>query len=529
MDVVLYLRYSSDAQNEQSIEGQRRVCSDFCRAQGHTIVGEYVDRATSASHDTEKRLSFQRMIREASAHQFEGVIVYKLDRFARNRYDSAIYKAKLSKAGVRLISATEPISDSPEGIILESVLEGMAEYYSKELSQKVRRGMRETALKGRSYGGAVPLGYRIQDHKLVEDPVTAPIVREAFARYAAGERIADINRDFNARGLRTPTGKEFGPNTWHTAFHNRRYLGIYIYDGEEQPGLLPQLIDEDTFQAVQERARTVARQPAHGKATEPYLLAEKAFCGHCGSPLIGESGHGRHGVTYQYYTCAARKADHSCSLRPIPKDTLERIVAEDAARLISSPDLIEELADMAVRAAEREAAQDSILPALREELKDVTKRIENLLRLVERGSDSPSLLERLDALDAEKKAVLRRIEAAEAEQVGIDRAQVIWFLTTWAAGDIDDPDFRRRIILMLVNSVTVWDEDPDGPRGKGRSLRISIAYNLTDGTTHTFRVSPSAGVSDMTPDGSPSEAYPNHGRAVLAAGRILLHTFHVRA
>lgn len=109
---------------------------DFCERQGYNVVGEYIDRATSAYKETAKRTNFCRMIRDSSNGLWQGVVVYKLDRFARNRYDSATYKVRLKKNGVKVISATENISDSPEGVILESVLEGMAEFYSKELSQK---------------------------------------------------------------------------------------------------------------------------------------------------------------------------------------------------------------------------------------------------------------------------------------------------------------------------------------------------------------------------------------------------------
>ena len=116
MDVVLYMRYSSDRQNEQSIEGQHRKCKQFCEANGYNIVDVYIDRALSAFHDTAKRIDFQRMIADSDKRQWQGVVVYKLDRFARNRYDSATYKAKLKKNGVRVISATENLSDNPEGV-----------------------------------------------------------------------------------------------------------------------------------------------------------------------------------------------------------------------------------------------------------------------------------------------------------------------------------------------------------------------------------------------------------------------------
>ena len=147
-NVVLYMRYSSTNQTEQSVEGQNHVCEEYCAKNGLNIVGKYIDRATSASHDTEKRTEFLRMIADSAKGYFSAVVVYRLDRFARNRYDSAIYKQKLRQNGVRLLSACEPLDESPESVILESVLEGMAEYYSKELAQKVRRGQRESVAKG---------------------------------------------------------------------------------------------------------------------------------------------------------------------------------------------------------------------------------------------------------------------------------------------------------------------------------------------------------------------------------------------
>lgn len=164
MNAVIYARYSSDNQREESIEGQIRECKTFAQRNGMTIVGEYIDRAKSAT--TDKRPEFQRMIAESSKKAFEIIIVWKLDRFARNRYDSAHYKAQLRKNGVKVISATESISEGAEGVLLESVLEGMAEYYSKELGEKTLRGMTENALKCKHNGGLCPLGFTVDENKL---------------------------------------------------------------------------------------------------------------------------------------------------------------------------------------------------------------------------------------------------------------------------------------------------------------------------------------------------------------------------
>ena len=160
MKTVIYARYSSERQNEQSIEGQLRECYAYAKAHGLTVVKEYIDRAISGKA-AENREAFQQMISDSDRKAFDAVLVYRTDRFARNRYDSAIYKSRLKRNGVTVLYAKEHIPDGPEGILFESLLEGMAEYYSAELSQKLRRGMRESALKCHATGGNCALGYRI--------------------------------------------------------------------------------------------------------------------------------------------------------------------------------------------------------------------------------------------------------------------------------------------------------------------------------------------------------------------------------
>lgn len=182
MKAVIYARYSSDNQREESIEGQIRECTAFAEKNGITILRHYIDRAFSAK--TDNRPEFQNMIKDSGKLLFDMIIVWKLDRFARNRYDSARYKTALKKNGVKVVSATEVISDGAEGIILESVLEGYAEYYSADLSEKVVRGMTENALKSKYNGGTLPIGYQIDSDQCFQfDPLTAPFVREAFQRY----------------------------------------------------------------------------------------------------------------------------------------------------------------------------------------------------------------------------------------------------------------------------------------------------------------------------------------------------------
>ena len=495
MNVVLYLRYSSHKQTEQSIEGQDRVCTAYCKQNGYNIIKRYTDRDASASKDTDKRENFLKMIKDSERQTFQAVVVYKLDRFARNRYDSATYKAKLKKNGVRVISATENISDNPEGIILESVLEGMAEFYSKELSQKVSRGMHETALKCNSCGGSLPLGYKVVNKKYVVDDSTAPIVREAFNLYANGKTVSEIIRLFNAKGYRTTAGKEFNKMSFEKMFRNEKYIGVYKYKDVRIEGGVPAIIDKETWDMVRNKLEFNAAAPGHKKAKVDYLLTAKLFCGHCGAVMTGECGRSANGSQYHYYTCSTRKKTHKCDKKPLRKEFIERVVVEDVLSLLT-PEKIEEFADAAMKANREDIENNSLIPSLTADLADVERKIDNLIRLAENTENSASLSARLNDLEAQRKDLSARLAEASAEIIVLEREHVIYWLEKFSHGDIEDPEFCRAVCDLFVNSVTVWD-DPDG-------YKITTIYNLSEHNATTRKVS-----SDFAADGSPLRSYPN--------------------
>ena len=243
MKAVIYARYSSDSQRDESIDGQIRECKEYAERNEITVLSCYIDRALSAK--TDNRPEFQRMIRDSAGGLFDVVLVWKLDRFARNRYDSAHYKAILKKNGVKVVSAKEAIAEDSTGILLESLLEGYAEFYSVELSEKIHRGQKENALKGKNNGGGIPLGYVLnhQTQKLEIDPLTAPLVVEIFTRYADGETVRSIVDDLNGRGLRTRRGKPFRLNSFSALLKNRKYIGEYQYKDVVIPGGVPAMPD----------------------------------------------------------------------------------------------------------------------------------------------------------------------------------------------------------------------------------------------------------------------------------------------
>ena len=317
MNIVIYARFSSHSQTEQSIEGQLRVCYEYAKANGHIVIGEYIDRAQSGTSDN--RSDFQRMIEDSERHAFQGVLVYQLDRFARNRYDSAINKAKLKKNGVRVLSAKENITDDASGVLIEGVLESMAEYYSVELSQKIKRGMEINAKKCLANGSNPGLGYRVnKDRTFSIDEEEAQIVREIFERYASGEVVADIIRDLNARQFKTSRGKEFNKNSISRILHNKRYIGYYLYKGTETPGGMPRIIDDDLFFRVQHLIEKNKAAPGRIRGKDEYLLTTKLYCGMCNAPMTGYGGTSKSGKHYHYYMCNNAKK-HKCDKKSFRK------------------------------------------------------------------------------------------------------------------------------------------------------------------------------------------------------------------
>lgn len=264
MDIVIYARYSSDRQTEQSIEGQLKECYAYAQRNCYTVVGEYIDRAISGT--TDNRPEFLHMITDGDKKIFQAVLVYQLDRFARNRLDSAIYKARLKKNGIRVLSARENISDDASGVLMEAVLEGMAEYYSVELSQKIRRGLNINAEKCICTGGGIALGFCVDSNKHFQiDPDTAPVVRHIFEMYASGHTMADIIRYLNLQGITTSRGNEFNKNSINRILRNKRYIGIYTFKGKETPGGLPRIISDDLFYEVQDMMDKKKKAPARAK------------------------------------------------------------------------------------------------------------------------------------------------------------------------------------------------------------------------------------------------------------------------
>ena len=465
MKAVIYARYSSDNQREESIEGQLRDCMQYAEYNDIQVVGTYIDRAMSAK--TDNRPNFQQMIKDSAKRLFDVIIVWKLDRFARNRFDSAYYKNILKKNGVRVISAKESISEGAEGIILESVLEGYAEYYSVELAEKVNRGMTDNALKAMSNGGITPLGYYLDDEQHLQiDERKAPFVREIFQRYADGEMIKTIIDDMNARGvgitvrMKKKAGKKaydklLGYNNVRRMLSNRKYIGEYRFKDIVIEDAIPAIIDKDLFEKVQKRIAVNTRAPAIHKAEDEYLLTTHLFCGKCKAMMIGDSGKGKKGTVYHYYKCVNTKKRHTCDKKAIGKEKIENAVIKAVMDKIMDDKLMEQLS---YKLYDLQMQGSSILPALQAQLSDVDSGIDNMLNAIQQGIVLESTKKRLSDLENRKKELEIEIAQEQIKHPLLTREQIEFGLTRFRKLDLSTQKGRRALIDGFVNTIYLFDD-----------------------------------------------------------------------
>lgn len=471
MNVVIYARYSSHNQTEQSIEGQIKVCKEYAERNDYKIIHIYKDEARSGTSDS--REQFQQMIEDSSKKQFQGVLVYQLDRFARNRYDSSHYKHKLKKNGVRVFSAKENISDDASGILMESVLEGMAEYYSVELGQKVKRGMGINADNCYYNGGQVPLGFKlvevnsaytdkmgrpIKKKKYAIDEEVAPYMKHIFEMYANGHLMKEAYEWLNNKGIRTTKGKKFTKSSLRNIFMNKKYKGTYFYDGVEVEDGIPRIVDDDTFYKVQERLAKNAYAPSRTKAKEEYLLTTKLFCGTCKEMMTGISGTSQNRKLHHYYTCNGKK-EHKCNRKNVKKDYIEDLVIANA-RMILTDENIEEISAAVYKTAYK--TQDKTrLKHLQREILNLDKQRANMfdsLKICYDDNVKKSIFEEISRMEKQKQELELQIKDEESNIFQIEEKEIRAFFKAIRRGDIQNIRYKKMIINVLVDKVYLYDD-----------------------------------------------------------------------
>ncbi len=493
IEAAAYARFSSQAQREESIDAQIRAINKFAQENGYQIVRTYTDHAQSAR--TDDRPEFQRMIEDAGSGRFSAIIVHKLDRFSRDRYDSAIYRRKLKRVGVTLISVLERLDDSPESVIMESILEGMAEYYSRNLAREVKKGLTENALKARHNGGIPPLGYRVNANMEYEiDPVEADTVRRIYNMRIEGHSYQSIAAHLNELGRLTKRGRPFsGGSSLMEILRNEKYTGVYVYNRRYKshingksnmhmrrneaeiiriPDALPRIIDDETWRLVQMQLQS--KKQASYKAREPYLLSGLAYCGKCGAKMHGNRR--RSSTTgksvYVGYYCSAR-----CGGRGVSRDKLEGIVQADLRQRLFTADNAARIADkiMEIATEERQYLPRRINEA-RKLYDEADRQIRLIIDAIGKGAYCPEMNDQLKMWGDRKDALKEELDEMEGRAENLDlatREKLIEYLLHQSTALDKGGAAQQKVILRFIKKVVINDED------------VTIQYKIDDPSSST--------------------------------------------
>ena len=486
---VIYARYSSTNQREESIEAQVRACQEYAKRNGLVIVDTYADSAKTGTNA--EREEFQRMIADSATGKFEFVIVHKLDRFSRDRYDSIAYKRKLKANGVTVRSVLENLDGSPESLILESLLEGMAAYYSQNLARESLKGLKENGYKCIHNGGIPPLGYDVdkETRKYVINEEEAMVVRYIFSSYADGAGYNQIIRYLNANGYLTKRGKAFGKNSIHDLLKNIRYTGVYTFNmrrvkdplgnksnrvkpKEEQiiiEGGMPAIIDKETFERVQEQMRKNKQEAGRKNAHTVYLLSGIIHCGVCGAVMWAKKCLDRHGNITCFYECSTRDYKKHCDNRGIRKEVIEDFVLTQLERDLFSHDGIEQLRDNLIQYQQRRQAtiaEDK--EKLMIEKGEIKQKIQKIVELVSQsGIAIDTVSHEIKILEEKRKHIDEQIDKLSKESTSLILSEKqIEDMKEHRKEVKEKTNLKklRQIISYYIESVTVFHD------------RIEIAY-----------------------------------------------------
>ena len=450
---VIYARYSSDSQTEQSIEGQLRVCQEYAMNQGVLIVDTYIDRAMTGTNDN--RAAFQKMLKDSSRKQWQYVIVYKLDRFSRNKFESVIHKKTLRDNGVTILSAMENLTDSPEGRMMETVLEGFNQYFSEELTQKVNRGLKESWRKGNATGGQQIFGYDVVDKKYVINEYESAIVKEAFTKYSQGYKAVAIAQIFKECGYRRKNGMLVDHKYLYFILHNKRYTGVVEHQGEIYDMIFPRIISDELWNVVNAINEENKLAPSRKKEIFDYILSGKLICGECKHKMGGESGTSHTGDIHYYYICLSRRKKRAkCTTKAVLKQWLEDIVINATVKMLESTAAIHNVAQEIFNLHTKQVADNSALKLIEQKRKEAVKAQNNMIKAIEQGiitEATKSRLTELETLISQYDFDIAKEKARNYTFLTVE--QIEMFLSRFVFENPSDMKVRKLIVNTFIREV----------------------------------------------------------------------------
>lgn len=455
---VAYARYSSSGQRDVSIDQQLRDIRAYAQREGYVILREYADHAKSGFKDSRKRTAFQKMMADAEKKDFSTVIAWKVDRFGRNREESAVYKGRLRRLGVNLAYVMEPIPEGAAGALMEGMLEATAEWYSRNLSENVTRGMYDNAVHALA-NGAYSYGFcRGQDDHIALDPARAPVVREIFDTYLQGYSASAIAGILNSRGITTARGNPWTSKAIIAILKNDRYTGVYRYGHVVLEDSVPAVVSKSSFQEVQQMLSFSHRAIRQEDHDSEFILTGRMYCGLCGASMIGDSGTAKSGARHYYYSCLQKKNHRACKLRSIRKDEIENSVIDFLLDQVLTEPVMEAMADI-VHREYLKLKESSPIPLLEKTLSDVNRQIKNINTAIANGIYSSSTVATLKDLEARAEDLTQELRVQKAVEADYsDRDRVLFWLHKMKKADRTKYASRVSLVNTFVNSIYVFED-----------------------------------------------------------------------
>lgn len=453
--VVVYARYSSDNQRQESIEAQLYAISNYCENLNYEIIETYIDKEVSAT--TDDRDSFLRMIEESKILNYDFVVVHKLDRFARNRYDSAIYKKKLEQNNKRVVSVLENLDDSPESIMLESVLEGMAEYYSKNLAREVKKGMELNARSGLHTGGKPPYGYDVIKKKYIPNIKESKIVSSIFNMYNQGYGLRAIAKHLNDLGIKNKHGRDFNHTSIYYLLRNKHYIGTYEYQPQPKGKKRNNNYRDDNLILIENNHEAIIElsiwketqkkigevKPRMNNKSKTYHLTGKLECGECGASYHGNGWDGKRFT----YVCTNHRT--GCKNKKVNAIKLEQFVIDTIRNEYLQPDQIENSIRDAASII-KEYIDDS-----RVERKQITKEIDEIDdkinqlfdTFLEIGLDKDILNEQTNRYKTKRERLSNRLETISTNTENLDINIIYDLFNIMKSIDLNSSDDKIQMLI----------------------------------------------------------------------------------
>lgn len=454
---VIYARYSSHNQKEESIEQQIEECMAFAAVNHIKVLRAYSDKALSGR--TDKRPQFQKMMRDAEAGEFSVVIAYKSNRIARNMLQALTYESRLADHGIETLYAKEEFGNTAAGRFALRTMMNVNQFYSENMAEDIRRGMRDNA-ENCKVNGALPLGYvKGPDGRYAIEPEEAAIVREIYDRVMNGEAFVDIANDLNARGITTKQKRPWNKNSFHRMLTNDNYIGVYRHSGYVNECGIPPILEKEVFYAMQKHLTTKKNPRGKHRENCDYLLTGKLHCGHCGAFMVGISGTSHTGGKHYYYTCNERRSGGECHKKNVRKDSIERTVAALTQQFVLRDDVIDWISTNAMEVLAAASNKDEIA-AMAEDLDANKKAVKNIMAAIEQGIFTATTKDRLLELEMEISTLEQSIALAKAtqEEGTIEKERIIWSMEQFRDGSIDSKEYQRRLINTFVRAVYLWDD-----------------------------------------------------------------------